>query len=68
MDQQYMCISCSRRFEKSMAIEMLSAYYVYQNDSHSQFDSLKIAKQCDCERHLNHCNVICRNFWTIAVV
>lgn len=60
-NQQYMCVSRPRRFGKSMAIEMLSAYYGCQNDSHSQFDSLKIAEQCDYEQHLNQYNVICLN-------
>ncbi len=60
-NQQYMCVSRPRRFGKSMAIEMLSSYYGCQKDSHSQFDSLKIAEHSSYEQHLNQYNVICLN-------
>lgn len=60
-NQQYLCVSRPRRFGKSMAIEMLASYYGCENDSHSQFDSLKIAETEQYEQHLNQYNVICLN-------
>ena len=60
-NQQYKCVSRPRRFGKSMAIEMLSAYYGCQNNSHHQFDSLKIAECSTYNQHLNKYNVICLN-------
>ncbi len=60
-NQQYLCVSRPRRFGKSMAIEMLASYYGGENDSHSQFDSLKIAETEQYEQHLNQYHVICLN-------
>ena len=53
------CISRPRRFGKSYAAKMLSAYYDCSCDSHALFDNRKIAKSPDYEQHLNRYNVIC---------
>ncbi|MBQ7488400.1 MAG: AAA family ATPase [Clostridia bacterium] len=53
------CISRPRRFGKSYAAKMLTAYYDCSCDSHSLFDDKKIAGSDGYERHLNQYNVIC---------
>lgn len=60
-NQQYLCVSRPRRFGKSMAVDMLAAYYGRYIDSRTQFDRLKIAGSRDYSRHLNRYNVICIN-------
>lgn len=60
-NQQYLCVSRPRRFGKSMALDMLAAYYGRFNDSSLQFDGLKIAKNKSYISHLNRYNVICVN-------
>lgn len=52
------CVSRPRRFGKSMAVEMLCAYYDKSCDSRKLFEGLEIAKQEDFEQHLNKHNVI----------
>ena len=47
------CVSRSRRFGKSLALQMLYAYYDCSCDSHSLFDDLAIAKDSSYEQHLN---------------
>ena len=41
--QKYMCISRPRRFGKSMAVDMLAAYYGKDYDSAALFDGLEIS-------------------------
>lgn len=53
------CISRPRRFGKSFAAKMLSAYYDCSCDSHGLFDDKEIAGTQDYARHLNQYNVIC---------
>ncbi len=60
-NQKYICVSRPRRFGKSMAANMLAAYYGCQYDSHNQFDSLKIAASDSYEKHINMYNVISIN-------
>ncbi len=60
-NQQYVCVSRPRRFGKSVAFEMLGAYYGCQIDSHSQFAPLKIADDISYGIHLNKYNVISIN-------
>ena len=60
-NQQYLCVSRPRRFGKSMALEMLAAYYGRGCDSRNQFLGLKIARDAGFEEHLNQYNVICLN-------
>ena len=58
---RYICVSRPRRFGKSMAAEMLAAYYGKDCDSSELFTPYKIAKNKDYEKHLNHYNVIMLN-------
>jgi hypothetical protein len=53
------CVSRPRRFGKSYAAKMLTAYYACTCDSHDLFDDKKIAGTGDFEKHLNRYNVIC---------
>lgn len=52
------CISRPRRFGKSFAAKMLSAYYDCTCDSHFLFDGRKISECDSYENHLNQYNVI----------
>lgn len=52
------CVSRPRRFGKSMAANMLTAYYSRGCDSKELFASFKIAQHPDFEKHLNQYNVI----------
>lgn len=45
--QKYICISRPRRFGKSMAADMLTAYYDRSVDTADLFDTLKIASTKD---------------------
>ena len=56
--QKYLCISRPRRFGKTMAANMLAAYYGRGEDSRELFKGLKIEKDPSFERHLNRHNVI----------
>lgn len=56
--QKYLCVSRPRRFGKSMAANMLVAYYSRGCDSRELFQNLKIAQHPDFEKHLNQYNVI----------
>ena len=57
-EQGYICVSRPRRFGKSMAANMLTAYYSRGCDSREMFQGLKIATHPDFEKHLNQYNVI----------
>jgi len=57
-EQCYICVSRPRRFGKSMAANMLTAYYSRGCDSKKMFQNLKIAKSADFEKYLNQYNVI----------
>ena len=59
--QQFICVSRPRRFGKSMAAEMLAAYYSQGCDSHEMFQGLEIAKYPSFEEHLNQYNVLFLN-------
>ena len=56
--QKYICVSRPRRFGKSMAANMLTAYYSRGCDSRGLFQGLKIATHSDFEKYLNQYNVI----------
>ena len=56
--QKFTCVTRSRRFGKSMAAEMLSAYYDHSCDSRQLFADLEIAKDPTFEEHLNKYPVI----------
>lgn len=54
----YMCVSRPRRFGKSMAADMLVAYYSKGCDSRSLFDGKKIEASESFAEHLNRHHVI----------
>ena len=56
--QKFICVSRPRRFGKSMALEMLAAYYSCGCDSRGLFKELRIARKATFEEHLNQHNVI----------
>ena len=56
--QNMSCVTRCRRFGKSMAAEMLCAYYDHSVDSRSLFEDLEIAKDPSFEKHLNKYPVI----------
>ncbi|MBR1591754.1 MAG: AAA family ATPase [Ruminococcus sp.] len=55
---KYICVSRPRRFGKSMAADMLVAYYSRGCDSREMFSGYKIAMDENFEKHLNQYNVI----------
>ena len=57
-ERQFSCVSRCRRFGKSMAAKMLSAYYDHSCDSRSLFADLAIAGDPTFEQHLNKYPVI----------
>ncbi len=59
---RYICVSRPRRFGKSMAAEMLAAYYDKSCDSMLLFKDLKIARNSEFKKNLNKYDVI---FWEI---
>ena len=56
--QKMSCVTRCRRFGKSMAAEMLAAYYDHSCDSRSLFADLEIAGDPTFEQHLNKYPVI----------
>ncbi len=56
--KKLVCVSRPRRFGKSFAANMLTAYYDCSCDSHNLFDDKKIAGCASYATHLNHYNVI----------
>ena len=60
-DEKFICVSRPRRFGKSMALEMLSAYYGRGCDSRKLFAGLKIEGDSSFEEHLNQYDVIYLN-------
>ena len=54
----FSCVTRCRRFGKSMAAKMLSAYYDHSCDSRNLFTDLEIAKDPSFEEHLNKYPVI----------
>ncbi|MCL1914994.1 MAG: ATP-binding protein [Eubacteriaceae bacterium] len=59
--QRFICLSRPRRFGKTMAIEMLSAYYGCGEETGALFDSLKIKKHESFPEHLNNYNCLILN-------
>ncbi len=55
---KFMCVTRPRRFGKTMALKMLSAYYSKNNDSRELFKNLSICKDPSFEEHLNKHNVL----------
>lgn len=56
--ENLICVSRPRRFGKTFAIKMLSAYYDKSCDSRAFFEDLDIAGDPSFEAHLNQYNVI----------
>ena len=56
--QKFICVSRPRRFGKSMALNMLAAYYGRGCDSGELFRGLQIESNPSFEEHLNKYNVI----------
>ena len=59
--QKYICVSRPRRFGKSMALEMLAAYYSCGCDSRDLFSGLKIAGTKTFPKYLNKYDVLYLN-------
>ena len=57
-EQKFICVSRPRRFGKSMAANMLTAYYSRGCNSEEMFSKLKISRADTFEKHLNKYNVI----------
>lgn len=57
-EQKYLCISRPRRFGKSMAANMLAAYYSRGCDSDEMFQKYQISNADSYQTHLNQYNVI----------
>ena len=57
-DERFICISRPRRFGKTMAAEMLAAYYGAEKDANPLFEKLSIANHPSYREHLNKYNVI----------
>ena len=57
-EQKFLCVSRPRRFGKSMAADMLSAYYNCGEDTSALFENLKIASAESYREHLNQYHVI----------
>lgn len=56
--QKFLCVSRPRRFGKSMAADMLAAYYDQGEDASRLFEHLKISKTASYRQHLNQYDVI----------
>ena len=56
--QKHICVSRPRRFGKSIAENMLAAYYSKGCNSDELFSDLKISKSADYKKYLNQYNVI----------
>lgn len=57
-EQRFICVSRPRRFGKSMAANMLTAYYSKGCDSRELFGEYKISQTYSFEKYLNKYNVI----------
>ena len=66
--QAFICNSRPRRFGKSMAVDMLTAYYSKGAQSAAMFASLAISHSAAYKQHLNQYDVICIEvqwFWRV---
>ena len=57
-ENRYICVSRPRRFGKSMAVSMLSAYYGAGDDSRLLFEKLKLAQSPEWDKYLGKFDVI----------
>lgn len=58
---RFVCVSRPRRFGKSMALDMISAYYDRTTDAKKLFDGLAIEQSETFEKHANKYDVIALN-------
>lgn len=65
-EQKFICVSRPRRFGKSMATKMLTAYYCRTCDSQEIFQNLKIAQDPSFEKYLNQYDVLFLNMQQIV--
>ena len=63
--QKYLCISRPRRFGKSIAANMIAAYYSRGCNTKQMFDGFEIAKSESFEKYLNQYNTISVNMQEI---
>lgn len=56
--QKYICVSRPRRFGKSMATDMLAAYYDQSVNTARLFDTLQIAKAETYQKYRNQYDVL----------
>ena len=66
--QAFICNSRPRRFGKSMAVDMLTAYYSKGARSAAMFDKLAISQSAAYKQQLNQYDVICIDvqwFWRV---
>lgn len=61
-ETQYICITRPRRFGKTVAANMLGAFFGKAADSNTVFEKLNIKKSDKYEKHLNRHNVIYIDF------
>ena len=59
--EKYICVSRPRRFGKTMALQMLTAYYSRGCDSEELFGEFRIAGDPSFRKHLNRYDVIYLN-------
>lgn len=59
--QEYVCVSRPRRFGKSMAANMLAAYYSRGCDSRKLFEGFEITQDESFEKHLDNYDTIFLN-------
>ena len=59
--QEYICVSRPRRFGKSVAANMLTAYYSRGCDSEKLFENLEISKDESFQKYRNQYNTISLN-------
>ena len=64
-DNAFVCVSRPRRFGKSMAANMIAAYYDKKADSGELFERFRISESQDYRKHLNQHNVIFLNIQQI---
>ena len=57
-DDSFICVSRPRRFGKTMAANMIAAYYTKGCDSHEIFSDLEISKDPSFEEYINKYTVI----------
>ena len=57
--KKFMCLTRPRRFGKTMALNLLNAYYSKGCSSRGLFEDLAISRDPSFEKHLNKHNVFC---------